>query len=580
MFCDLSNLLKACLLLAWAWLAFFPAIGTSSPAKGRPATAPASQQDAASDEGSRQEQLRGSITPERAWWDVKHYDLSIEVFPETKSIRGKNRVTFRTLAAGQKMQMDLQQPLEMTKVTFQEQQLNFTREGNVYWILFPAILAEDQEAWIDVEYQGEPVVSKNPPWSGGISWQTDEKGQPFIATSCQGIGASIWWPNKDHGSDEPDRGMALHITVPETLTAVSNGRLKDTSHHTESGTRTFHWEVTNPINNYGVNMNIGNYLHFSDVYEGEFGKLDLDYWVLEHQKEIALKHFKEAPRTIAAFEHWFGKYPFYEDSYKLVVVPYLGMEHQSSVTYGNGFQNGYRGRDLSGTGVGLKFDFIIVHESGHEWFGNNISMKDSADMWIHEGFTNYSENLFVEYHFTKEEAEDYVIGCRKLIRNDSPIIAQYNLNRSGSGDMYYKGGNMLHTLRHTLNDDQKWREILRGLNQEFWHQTVTTQQVEAYLSQQVGRDLGPFFDQYLRSAEIPKLIYTIDGSTLEYHWENVVEGFTMPIRVEVNDATLWLTPTAQVQTLTAPAAIKTFGVDRNFYIESAASSRHTALAPK
>jgi len=252
----------------------------------------------------------------------------------------------------------------------------------------------------------------------------------------------------------------IRITVPEKLVAVSNGRLDKTTENKDAKTKTFHWKVVNPINNYGVNMNIGNYTSFSETFKGEGGDLDVEYWVLDHQREKAKKHFKEAPRTLKAFEHWFGKYPFYEDSYKLVVVPYLGMEHQSSVTYGNGFQNGYRGSDLSATGVGMKFDFIIVHESGHEWFGNNISMKDGADMWIHESFTNYSENLFVEYHFTEKEAQDYVIGCRKLVRNKSPIIGTYGVNKEGSGDMYYKGGNMIHTIRHMLNDDKKWRAIL------------------------------------------------------------------------------------------------------------------------
>ena len=293
----------------------------------------------------------------------------------------------------------------------------FEREGNVYWLSFDRALRSGVEDQIEVFYEGVPVESERPPWSGGFTWDQDEKGNPFIATTCQGLGASVWWPNKDHGYDEPDRGMDIRVTVPESLIAVSNGRLQSTKHDSSAKTRTFHWRVTNPINNYGVNVNIGNYVVMPGVYKGEFGELDTEYWVLEHQQDQAREHFKEVPRTLAAFEHWFGKYPFYEDSYKLVVVPYLGMEHQSSVTYGNGFANGYRGRDLSNTGVGLKFDFIVIHESAHEWFGNNISMKDAADMWIHESFANYAENLFVEYHFTEREAQDYVIGCRDQIRN-------------------------------------------------------------------------------------------------------------------------------------------------------------------
>jgi aminopeptidase N len=350
--------------------------------------------------------------------------------------------------------------------------------------------------------------------------------------------------------------------------AVSNGRLKKSDHSAADKTRTFHWEVTNPINNYAVNVNIANYVNFSEKYNGKGGVLDMDYWVLAHQKDSAIKQFKEARRTMEAFEHWFGKYPFYEDSYKLVAVSYPGMEHQSSVTYGNWYRNGYRQRDVSNTGIGFKFDFIIVHESGHEWFGNNISMKDAADMWIHEGFTNYSENLFVEYHFSKKEAEDYVIGSRHNIKNDAPIIGVYGANREGSGDMYYKGGNMLHTIRHVINDDNKWLAILRGLNADFWHQTVSTKQIESYISRKAGIDLSLVFDQYLRTTKIPLLKYKTDGKTLSFSYERVVKGFAMPLRVTINGKEITITPNETVQTLVFPEEIKTFEVNRNFYIDA------------
>ncbi len=377
---------------------------------------------------TRQDILRGSITPEREWWDVQHYRLAVEFFPDKKAIKGSNIIEFKTLKEGSKMQIDLQEPLAITKIMHGAEELKFEREGNVYWVSFAKPLADGIEDSVQVFYEGNPPESKNPPWSGGVTWGRDDLGEHFITTTCQGIGASIWWANKDIGYDEPDRGMQIDVTVPENLVAVSNGRLKKTDHDETAKTKTFHWEVVNPINNYGVNVNIGNYVNFSEKYEGEGGELDLNYWVLPHQKEAAIKQFKEVPRMLDAFEHWFGKYPFYEDGYKLVTVSYAGMEHQSSVTYGNWFRNGYRGRDVSFTGIGYKFDFIIVHESGHEWFGNNISMKDAADMWIHEGFTNYSENLFVEYHFGKKDAEDYVIGSRKNIRNESPIIGKYGFN--------------------------------------------------------------------------------------------------------------------------------------------------------
>ena len=515
---------------------------------------------------SRQEMLRGSITPEREWWDVLHYHLSVEFLIETRRLKGSNAITFKTAKPRKKMQIDLQPPLAITKVTHGNAELKFEREGNVYWVMFEKDLAQGAEERIEVFYEGVPVVSKNPPWVGGITWGRDDLGEHFIVTTCQGIGASIWWPNKDHGADEPDRGMKISVTVPERLTAVANGRLKKTDHDVAGKKKTFHWEVLNPINNYGVNVNIGNYVNFSEKYKGKGGVLDLDYWVLAHQKDAAMKWFKEVPRTIEAFEHWFGKYPFYEDSYKLVSVSYPGMEHQSSVTYGNWFQNGYLARDMCSCGVGFKFDFIIVHESGHEWFGNNISMKDAADMWIHEGFTNYSENLFVEYHFGKKDAEDYVVGSRRGIRNDRPVIGTYGSNRSGSGDMYPKGGNMLHTIRHIINDDAKWLSILRGLNGDFWHQTVTTQQIESYITKNAGLDLSKVFDQYLRTTMIPVLKYKLNGKTVSFKYEKVVKGFAMPIRVMINGKEVKLTPTEVDQTFEFPEEIKTFEVNGNFYV--------------
>jgi aminopeptidase N len=323
--------------------------------------------------------------------------------------------------------------------------------------------------------------------------------------------------------------------------------------------------VNNPINNYGVNVNIGDYVNFSEVYAGEKGDLDMDYWVLSDNLEKAQEHFKDAPKMMKAFEYWFGPYPFYEDSFKLVEVPYLGMEHQSSVTYGNKFMRGYLGRDLSGTGWGLKFDFIIIHEAGHEWFANNITYKDIADMWIHEGFTAYSENLFLDYYYGKEASADYVIGTRPNIRNDKPLIGEYNVNNEGSGDMYYKGANMLHTLRQLVEDDEKWRQILRGLNSKFYHQTVTTKQIEDYLSKMTNKDLSAFFNQYLRTTKIPTLEYIIENGKLKYRWINVVDGFDMPIQIEVKGKSEWLFPIAEWKTKVIESS--NFKIDRDFYVE-------------
>ena len=512
---------------------------------------------------SRQDTLRGSITPEREWWDLTYYHLDIDVDPDKKYISGKNTIQYKVLEASNTLQVDLQPPMEITKVTQDGKELAVKHDGNAHFVTLKKKQKKGAVNSIVVHYKGHPREAKRAPWDGGLSWKRDVNGKHFVATSCQGLGASVWWPNKDHMYDEVD-SMLISVTNPKGLTNVSNGRLRHLE--TNDNTVTSHWFVNNPINNYGVNINIGDYVNFSEVYEGENGKLDLDYYVLSYNLEKAKVHFEDSPKMIKAFEHWFGPYPFYEDSFKLVEVPYLGMEHQSSVTYGNQYRKGYLGGDLSRTGWGLKFDFIIIHEGGHEWFANNITNIDIADMWIHESFTAYSENLFLDYYFGKEASADYVIGTRANIQNDRPIIGVYNVNHEGSSDMYYKGANMLHTLRQLIEDDEKWRQILRGLNKEFYHQTVTTKQVEDYISQQSGIDLTEFFNQYLRTNKIPTLEYTITDGQLKYRWTNIVDKFDMPIQIIVDEKSQWLFPKAKLQTLDIGS--DTIEIDRDFYIKS------------
>jgi len=516
---------------------------------------------------SKQDTLRGSITPERVWWDLLHYNLDFKVSPSSKSIEGSNLIRYEVLSQNQLMQIDLQPPMEITSVLENNKKLNYNREGNVYYIQ----LKKNQQIGaineITIHFKGAPKISNNPPWDDGFTWGKDNNGTDFIATSCQGGGSSIWWPSKDHMYDEPDQGIELSITAPKHLISVANGRLIKTKENSNK-TNTTTWKVVNPINNYGVNINIGDYVHFTEEYKGKKGVLDCDYYVVSYNLEKAKKQFKEVSRTLEAFEHWFGPYPFYEDSYKLVEVPYLGMEHQSSVTYGNGYQNGYKGIDLSGTGWGLKFDFIIVHESGHEWFANNITNIDIADMWIHESFTAYSENLFLDYHFGTEASNAYVTGTRKKIQNDKPIIGNYNVNNSGSSDMYYKGANMLHTLRQIIDNDKKWRSILVGLNKDFYHQTVTTLQIENYIEKYFEIDLKPFFNQYLRTIKVPTLDYKLENNNLLYKWSNVVDGFSIPIKVFINSTSQWIRPTSRWKKLLSDKNINSFSVDNNFYIET------------
>ncbi|APA62966.1 M1 family metallopeptidase [Maribacter sp. 1_2014MBL_MicDiv] len=512
---------------------------------------------------TKQDTLRGSITPEREWWDLSYYHLDIAVDPDEKFISGSNTIRYKVLKSHQVLQVDLQPPLSIEKVTQDGKELTVTHNVNAHFVQLtkPQVKGEFNE--IVVSYLGHPKEAVNAPWDGGFSWKKDNNGKDFVATSCQGLGASVWWPNKDHMYDEVD-SMLISVKAPKGLMNISNGRLR--SVHKE--TNTYNWFVGNPINNYGVNVNIGDYVHFDEVYQGEKGALDMDYYVLKDNLEKAKEHFKDAPKMMKAFEHWFGPYPFYEDSFKLVEVPYLGMEHQSSVTYGNQYLKGYLGRDLSQTGWGLKFDFIIIHEAGHEWFANNITYKDAADMWVHEGFTCYSESLFLDYHYGTEAANAYVQGIRNNIRNDRPIIGIYNVNYEGSGDMYYKGSNMLHTLRQIVNDDKEWRTILRGLNSEFYHKTVTTAQIEEYIATKMKRDLDPFFDQYLRTVKIPVFEYTIKGKKISYRFTNTVKDFKIPLKVFVDDQPVWLNPSTTWQSKKMKGNLESLRIDSNFYVET------------
>ncbi len=515
---------------------------------------------------TQQDSLRGSITPERAWWDLNYYHLDIEVDPGDKFIKGSNTIRYKVLEENQLLQIDLQPPLKITRITQDDQSLTFNSNGNVHVVdlIKPQKIGSFNE--VKVYYEGHPKEAVNAPWDGGFSWKKDSQGNPFVATSCQGLGASVWWPNKDHMYDEVD-SMAISVSVPKDLMNVSNGRLREVEE--EGDLKTYHWFVANPINNYGVNVNIADYVHFKETYDGENGSLSLDYYVLKENLEKAKEQFKQVPMMLDAFENWFGPYPFYEDGFKLVEVPYLGMEHQSSVTYGNKYQNGYLGRDLSRSGWGLKFDFIIIHESGHEWFANNITYRDIADMWVHEAFTAYSENLYLDYHYGKEASADYVIGTRDLIANDRPIIGSYGVNKEGSNDMYYKGANMLHTLRQLLEDDSLWKEILRGLNEKFYHQTVTTEQIENYLSEKTQKDLSAFFNQYLRTTQIPVLEFKIKDDSITYRYNDVVDNFDMPVRVFVGLKEYWLFPNNKWKTEKLKGISKDgLLLDRNFYIES------------
>ncbi|MFY7653068.1 MAG: M1 family metallopeptidase [Chitinophagaceae bacterium] len=474
--------------------------------------------------------LRGSLNSNRTWWNVQHYAIAVKPNLEEKNISGSVAIQFAVIGKPTGFQqIDLQEPLLIDSVLLNKQKLAFQKQSANTWLIKTPFKQVKTTNTLIIFYHGKPKEAVRPPWDGGWIWKKDAAGNPFVSVAVQGLGASAWYPCKDHQSDEPELGANLAITVPEQLQAVGNGRLQKITQ--QNGLTTYIWKVTNTINNYCIIPYIGKYISFHDVYEGKKGKLTLDYWVLPQDSAKAVKQFQQVKNMLAAFEYWFGPYPFYEDGFKLVQAPHLGMEHQSAIAYGNKFMNGYMGTDLSGTGWGKNWDFIIVHESGHEWFANNITTKDIADMWVHEGFTNYSETLFVEYFNGKKAGNEYCYGIRKNIRNDKPIIAPYGVNKEGSGDMYYKAANMIHLIRQTMNNDSVFRKMLWGLQKQFGKKTTTSNEVESYISKFSGIDFTPVFQQYLRTTQIPELQYVIDSAERKIHvrFTNCINNFKLKL---------------------------------------------------
>ena len=490
-----------------------------------------------------------SIGPGRAWWDVTFYDLHVRVDPADSSIRGWNGITYQVLAPAQEMQIDLQVPMEADSMLQDGKTLTWRRDGNAFFVTLPSAQRAGTRRTISVYYHGKPIAAIRPPWDGGFIWQHDSLGNRWVATANQGArrqrlvaeqglpGRRARQPaHRDHRA-RPDDGRVERPAAEARRTTPTAPRRSNGS-------------SPSPINNYDVAVNAGHYAHFSDVYEGERGKLTLDFWPLDYHLDTAKKQFQQVKPMLQCFESWFGPFPWYEDGYKLVETPHLGMEHQSAVAYGNHYKNGYyagaRGQerwiDFSGMGEGYKWDFIIVHESAHEWFGNSITMKDAADMWIHESFATYAEGLFTECQQGKKAGARYLIGSRRQIRNDAPIIGPYGVNGDGSGDMYYKGGSMLHTMRQVVDNDEKWRGVLRGLNKTFWHQTVTGRQVMDYINKQSGINFDPVFEQYLTTTRVPTLEYRVSDGTLSFRWVDVVPGFDMPVKVTLNGTGVFVDP--------------------------------------
>ncbi|MEM0542679.1 M1 family metallopeptidase [Flavobacterium sp. j3] len=479
---------------------------------------------------TRKDSLHGGLRFERTCFDVLRYNLDITVLPATKKIKGTNEIVFKVVENTKKIQVDLFDNMQIDSIIWNKQKLDYKREFNAVFISFPSELKKETTQSIQFYYQGNPLVARNAPWDGGFVFTKDKNGKDWIGVAVQGTGASLWYPVKDTQTDEPENGASIKVAVPNGLMNVSNGRFMGSEKLENDFTR-WDWEVKNPINTYNITLNIGDYVHIHDNHNG----LDLDYYVLSYNEEKARKHFEEVKPMMDCFQSKFGDFPFKEDGYKLVETPYLGMEHQSAVAYGNKFLKGYLGNDLSRTGIGLTFDFITIHESGHEWFGNSITSKDIADMWIHEGFTQYTEIVFVECQLGYEKAMRYANGLKNTVENDKPVIGNYGVNSEGSSDMYPKGALLLNTLRHVINDDAKWWKLILDYSTTFRHKIIDTETVVAFFNKESGMDLTPIFNQYLRHTSIPKLEYKINKKRLEYRWVSNETNFSMPIAIKIND---------------------------------------------
>ncbi|MFC6877983.1 M1 family metallopeptidase [Flavobacterium myungsuense] len=492
---------------------------------------------------TRKDSLHGGLRPERTCFDILHYDLNVKINPEEKSIVGFNDITFKVIENSDKIQLDLFENMKIDSIVLNSKKLNYTREFNAVFINFSSTLPQSsEEQKIRFYYSGNPLISKHAPWDGGFVYNKDANGKDWIGVAVQGTGASLWYPCKDSQTDEPDFGTTIKVAVPNGLMNVSNGRFTG-SKDLKNGYTRWDWEVKNPINNYDITINIGDYVHFGENYKG----IDLDYYVLRENEANAKFQFEQVKPMMDCFQSKFGTYPFTDDGYKLVETSYLGMEHQSAVAYGNKYKNGYQGHDLSGTGVGLSFDYIIIHESGHEWFGNSITSKDIADMWIHEGFTMYTEAVYIECLYGYEKAMKYINGMKQNVSFDKPIIGQYNVNNEGSGDMYPKGALMLNTLRHVINDDVKWWKILLNYSNTFYHQIIDTETVISFFNQESGMNLTPIFNQYLRYAGIPFLEIKRNKNNFEYRWITDVKDFGMPVDIKLNGEEIRLNPTTAWQ---------------------------------
>jgi aminopeptidase N len=503
---------------------------------------------------TRAEILRGEYGRYRANNDLLYYHLDLRVDPEKKSVSGKNTIRFKMLKDDTRIQLDLQASFPVEKILLGGVPLKYERELGTVFVDFPETLHAGHTYSIDFYYSGVPVATGR---FGGFAFRTDPAGRPWITTA----GGSTWWPNKDQWRDEVE-SMEISVAIPNGLVDVSNGKFESKTDLGDGYTR-WNWHVHYPINNYDVSLNIGKYEHFSD----QLRDLPMDFYVLPESLDKAKRQFVQAKEMIEAYQHYFGAYPWKKDGYKLVEVPYSGMEHQSAVTYGNHFANGYLERDWTGVGISPRFDFIIIHESGHEWFGNSITAADRSDMWIHEGWTTYLEALYVEYRWGHGDAVKYLNGYKSKVQNRQPIIAERGLARTPPQDQYFKSALFLNTLRSVLNDDKRWWAVLHDLYQHFKYKTIMTEDMVQFFNRKTGMNLTPIFDEYLRHADLPTLELKFDDAqgTVTYRWKADEAAFAMPIRAGSKEHWQIIQPTTEWKTMKSPLKKEEFAVATDLY---------------
>ena len=489
--------------------------------------------------------LLGEMTKYRDCFDVYYYDLSVELDPSNELLMGTVEIHSKAQKDFDRFQIDLHSNFQIEGITdkITGESLNYTREERAIYI--DNTRKKDESFTIEVRYSGKPVKAKKAPWKGGFVWKKDKERNPWVGVACETDGASIWWPLKDHTSDEPD-SMRMHYTVPEGLIAVGNGRFEGevASEHLT----TFNWFVSYPINTYNVTVYVGDFKMLKDEYIGISGeKLELTHYVLERNYEKAKKHFQQVHPMLKIYEQKFGEYPWFNDGFKLIESPYEGMEHQTAIAYGNGYKND----------IDPVTDYILLHELAHEWWGNSITAKDLADVWLQEGFATYAEALYFEEKNGKDKYDQHLYFNKIFIKNKYPVVGEKNrrwFHFRKSSDAYVKGAWVLQSLRVQMENDSLFFDIIKSFYDRHKYKIVESNDFIEIVNEKTGEDYQWFFNQYLYNNFAPEFEYGVSLSgSLYYRWNNVSEDFDkLKVRMKSQGKIIELSPSTKVQKLVLP----------------------------